>query len=319
MDIVPVGTRADLEDFHAVEAAAMAHDFVGLPADPVDEWAPSLEQPEIAGERVTMWLGREDGVPVGVLSTRVPLLDNLAVVNGDVAVHPDHRRRGYGRQLAHRLLDETRALGRTRVFSGAAHDAGRALLAELGFRPVIDEVRRLLDLQEFPPAPRPPAPQGYRVVEWLEQAPDELVDGVAYLNGRMTLDMPMGDMDYEPEKWDAQRYREREQAARDRKRLLLVAAAVADDGTVAGITEIAISPAEPEVGYQWDTIVDPDHRGRGLGLLLKQCNHAQLVEAVPGVRWLNTWNAATNGYMIAVNEAVGYRPMEIWTEHQLDL
>lgn len=319
MQISPVTTRADLEDLQSVMAAALAHDFVALPADPIEERAPWLERDEIAGERTVMHVGRDGGVPVAALSMSLPVLDNLRVVNAELEVHPDHRGRGFGRSMGEHLVAETRAHGRDRVFSAVSTTAGRQLAEALGAKPVLDDVRRVLDLHAFPPLARPAAPPGYRVVMWQDRAPDEWVEGAAYLNGRMTIDAPMGEMGYEPEKWDAARYREREQAAADRRRRMVVAAAVHESGQVAGITEIGISLTAPEIGYQWDTIVDPDHRGHGLGLLLKHWNHAQLVEVQPQVRWVNTWNAASNSFMIRVNEAVGYRVMDTWTEYQLDL
>ena len=324
MDITRVVTRADLEDFHAVERAAMAHDHVGLPGDPLDEWLPLLERPEMAGELVHLFVGREARVPVGTVSLRIPTLDNLSAVNADVTVHPGHRRQGHGRRLAQRCLAEIRALGRTRVFCAVASwpdrpPLGQALLDDHGFTPVLDDTRRMLDLRELPPAARCEVPAAYRVEQWLDHAPEQLVDGCAYLAGRMTLDSPLGEMDYEPERWDAARYREKEQAAVDCKRMRVVSTAVHESGQVAGTTDVAVSLSAPEVGYQWDTIVDPDHRGHGLGLVLKTWNHAYLAETSPDVRYLNTWNASSNAFMIRINEAVGYRAMETWTEYQLDL
>jgi GNAT superfamily N-acetyltransferase len=324
MDITRVVTRADLEDFHAVKGAAMAHDHVGLPADPLEEWLPLLERPEMAGELVHLYVGREERIPVGTMSLSIPTLDNLSAVNADVAVHPDHRRHGHGRQLAERCLVETRALGRTRVFCTVASwpdrpPLGQVLLDDNGFKRVLDDTRRMLDLRQHPPAARCEVPAAYRVEQWLDHAPAALVDGCAYLAGRMTLDSPMGEMDYEPERWDAARYREKEQAAVDRKRMRVVSTAVHESGQVAGTTDIAVSTSAPEVAYQWDTIVDPDHRGHGLGLVLKTWNHAYLAETSPDVRYLNTWNASSNGFMIRINEAVGYRAMETWAEYQLDL
>ncbi|MFN2540483.1 MAG: GNAT family N-acetyltransferase [Mycobacteriales bacterium] len=323
MHIAPVVTRTDLEGFHAVEAAAMAHDHVGLPAEPLEEWLPFLDEPEIAGERVQLYVGREDGQPVGALTMRIPTLDNLAVVNAEVRVHPDHRRQGHGRQLVDRLIAETQGLGRTRIFNAVASFPDRPplaqrLLDDLGAKPVIEDVRRVLDLHEGP-LPRCEVPQGYRVVQWKDRAPNELVEGCAYLMSRMTLDAPMGDMDYEQEKWDAARYRDMERAARDRHRLHVTTAAVHTSGQVAGITDVAVNLTAPEVASQWETIVDPDHRGHGLGLVLKTWNHALLAETAPAVRYLNTWNAASNTFMIRVNDALGFRPVETWTEYQLDL
>ena len=324
MDISRVTNREDLEDFHAVLAPAMVADYVGLPAPPVEEWLPELDDAVQGGYRTLLHVGRVDGRPVGLLNVRLPMLDNLNAVNVELIVHPDHRRRGHGRQLAKAALDEVRALGRTRVFAPVASwpdrpALGQRLLEEHGFKPVIQDTRRMLDLVEHPPGRRPEPAPGYRLVQWREHAPDELVEGLAYLSGRMTLDAPMGDMDYEPERWDAARYREMEADAVARRLERLVTAAVHESGQVAGLTEIAASTVAPEVAEQWNTIVDPDHRGHRLGLLLKQWNHTYVVEQRPDVRYVNTWNASSNSHMIAVNEAVGFRAMETWTEHQLDL
>ena len=42
-------------------------------------------------------------------------------------------------------------------------------------------------------------------------------------------------------------------------------------------------------------------------------------DEVPDLRWVNTWNATSNSFMIDVNEALGFRIAEKWTEWQLDL
>jgi GNAT superfamily N-acetyltransferase len=136
----------------------------------------------------------------------------------------------------------------------------------------------------------------------------------------MVLDAPMGEMDYEPEKWDAARYRKSEESAMRRRRRRFTTAAVHEGtGAVAGFTEICVSLSQPEAAIQWNTIVDPDHRGRRLGMVLKSWNHRAVVEAEPAVRWISTWNAASNSYMIDVNDALGFRVAEKWTEWQLDL
>ena len=324
MQIAPVATLADLEDFQALLAEVLACDFVGLPAKPLEEWLPVLDGTEQGGSRSQLYVARVDGTPVGIVNLQIPTLDNLASLSCELYVHPEHRGRGHGRRLAEHALQETRALGRTRVFAPVATHPGRpspgtALLEGYGFKPVIEDTRRLLDLHEHPPGPRPAAPPGYRLVQWVGTAPEELVDGLAYLNGRMVMDMPMGDMDYEPERWDATRYRETEADATARHRERLTTVAVDATGRVVGLTEIYVSLRAPETAEQGTTIVDPEHRGHGLGLVLKAANHGLLAEARPHVRFVNTWNATSNSYMIRVNEAVGFRAMETWTEYQLDL
>ena len=324
MDITPVAARGDLEDFQSVETAAMAHDHVGLPAEPIEAWLPVLEHPERGGERVQLYVAHEAGVAVGAVVLKAPLHDNLALVDVEARVHPDHRRRGHGRRLAEHVLAETRALGRTRIITVVASPPERAplaarLLEQVGARPVVDDIRRMIDLHEHPPVPLGDVPDGYRVIQWVARAPDELVDGLAYLMSRMSTDAPMGDMDYEPERWDAHRYRETERSSAERERRRIATAAVHESGEVAGITEIAVNESTPEVGSQWETIVDPKHRGHGLGLVIKSRNHVLLAETLPQGRYLNTWNATSNSFMLRVNDALGYRPVESWTEYQLDL
>ncbi|MCW2601103.1 MAG: N-acetyltransferase [Frankiales bacterium] len=326
MDIRPVQDRDSLQAFHQVTAAAHAHDYLALPADPVEELLPLLEEKEQAGELVLLFLASDDVAPVGTLQLSFPTLDNLMSANLQLTVHPDHRREGHARRLLQFGIAQVRARGRSRIFmevpspAGGGDIAALALMTEVGARPVLEDYRRLLDLVKHPVGEPLRAPEGYRVVQWLDRAPDELVDGAAYLLGRMTVDSPMGDMEYEQEKWDATRYREKEEAAAARRRTRLATAVVhVASGAVAGITSIGVNRDHPEVVYQWDTIVDPEHRGHRLGLVLKSWNHQQLKEQVPDAAFVNTWNAASNTFMVAVNDALGFEPAEAWTQWQLDL
>jgi hypothetical protein len=71
-----------------------------------------------------------------------------------------------------------------------------------------------------------PHAAGYRLVQWIDTAPDDLVDDVAYLDGRFNLDAPMGDLDVEAEKIDAARIRADEQMSRLRRRITIHSGAV---------------------------------------------------------------------------------------------
>lgn len=327
MQIRQVRTMADLEAFQVVEEAALAHHFVGLPADPIEERIPLLEGTARAGELTRLWVGQlDDGRPVASLSITFPLLDNLEVANIDGAVHPDHSGRGLGRDLLAHALEVVRAEGRTRVFIEAPWlPEGRTgpafgMLEAVGALRVLDDERRILDLLAHPPGDPAAVPVGYQVVQWTDSAPESLVEGCAYLLGRMILDMPMGESAYEQEKWDVARYRASEQDARDRGRTRVSTAVVhVASGAVAGVSDIGINQRRPEVSYQWSTIVDPDHRGHGLGLVLKTHNHRHLLATCPEARWINTWNASTNAHMVPINDRLGFRVAERWSEWQLDL
>ena len=318
--------RAALEHFHAVEAAALAHDHVALPADPLEEHLPVVLGQQPSGEQVSYFVGYDGADPVASMTVNMWTLDNLASANVEVRVHPERRRRGFGRAMTEHGIDLVRSAGRSRIFVEApwapdgAEGPAFPLLRGLGAKQVLVDVRRLLDLSVFPVGEPPAVPAGFQLEQWVDVAPDAVVEGLAYLLHRMVLDAPMGEMDYEAEKWDVARYRDSEASAMRRNRRRLTTVVVHEEsGEVAGMTEIGINGERHDVAFQWNTIVDPRHRGHGLGYVLKAWNHGLLVDRFPGARWVNTWNAASNTFMIEVNERLGFRPAEQWSEWQLDL
>jgi GNAT superfamily N-acetyltransferase len=317
---------AALTAWHRIEAVTRQADHVGLPADPLEELVPLLD-PDAPhdGERKLLRLGSVDGEPVGAVALGVPLVDNLTSCSVDVRIIPEQRRRGHGRALLEQALNAVEELGRSRVFfevpspypDGPA--VAERLLRGVGARPVLKEVRRLLDLTVAPPSPPPPPPAGYRLVQWVDRVPDEWVEDMAYLMHRMSTDVPLGEMEWEPEVWDAARYRSKEGAAIAQGRTRFATLVVSEQtGRVAGFTDIGVSRYAPETAYQWETLVDREYRGHGLGLLVKAHNHRLLTERSPQTRWINTWNAESNTHMVAINEQLGFRPVEYWTEWQLD-
>ncbi|MCU1589383.1 MAG: GCN5-related N-acetyltransferase [Frankiales bacterium] len=325
MKVEAVQDIAGLTAWHAVESASMAHDHVALPADPLAERVPTLDPASpMAGEKSEYRVGWLDGSPAGAIELNLPTVDNLIAVSVTVHVLPELRRRGLGRELLQHALDETATRGRPRVFFEvpSPYPAGPApaapLLRSVGARPVLKEVRRLLDLSDLPDLEAPIA-DGYRFEQWVDVAPEELVEGLAHLCARMSTDAPLEDMDWEPEIWDAARYRRKEASAQARGRVRYAGAAVhVASGQVVAMTDIGVSRHHSEVAYQWDTIVLHEHRGHGLGLALKARNHELLVKSEPATRWVNTWNAESNTHMVGINERLGFRPVDYWTEWQLD-
>lgn len=57
----------------------------------------------------------------------------------------------------------------------------------------------------------------------------------------MTLDAPLGDMDYEPKSWDVARLRASEARSMARGRLRISTAVVKCSGAVAGHTDVAVN------------------------------------------------------------------------------
>jgi RimJ/RimL family protein N-acetyltransferase len=66
--------------------------------------------------------------------------------------------------------------------------------------------------------------------------------------------------------------------------------------------------ARPEHAQQSGTLVLAAHRGHRLGARLKIAVLRELAATVPQVRRISTYNADGNRPMVAVNEALGFRP-----------
>lgn len=287
------------------------------------------------GQRTEWWIAREGEEIVGTSQLNLPDLDNLGTATADILVSGRHRRRGVGRALFDQLLERTKAEDRVRIIAevreplpGSPEQWPAAPFSEaMGAKRALQEIRRRLDLGRLAPDFLPSlerevesASPGYRLVRWNDDTPDELLKDVAILEGRMSIDPPLGDLHWEPEVFDASRIRGIEDAVRARGRHVYCTGAVHEEsGTLVGYTMYGVDPDVSEHAWQWATIVLPEHRGRRLGLRLKLANLAFAREAEPALRTVDTWNAEENTHMIAVNEAMGFVPIELGSEWQLDL
>ena len=126
----------------------------------------------------------------------------------------------------------------------------------------LGELRRSLDLTALDTdrlatlrAEAEKASVGYELVSWTNPCPDDLVDDFAALYARMSTDAPLGDLDIEPEHWDADRVREREATIEDQgRRQIVTAARVGPDGPLVAFTDVGHHPARPDERVP---VVDP--------------------------------------------------------------
>jgi GNAT superfamily N-acetyltransferase len=332
VSIARVVDVAGVELWHDVEERSVPFDHPGLLADPFEE-SLSVFREDQRTERIVMFTAHDGNEVVGNEMISYPLLDNLDNALVHLTVVPERRRRGVGRVLAAHLLDVVRAEGRKRAMGWVAspfdgEGPGLTFALGLGVTRANENVRRELDLEGLDDGTLDMAQRDlvgnradrYQLVTWIDRAPDELVETAARLMGRMSTDAPQGDSAWEPEAWDAARYREGEVAASSRRRRRFAAGAVDPmSGGLVAYTDIGVSTIRPEIAYQWDTVVDPDHRGHRLGLAIKAENLRRLRRESPESKRVETWNAASNTFMIAVNDALGFRPVERTTAVELAL
>jgi len=268
------------------------------------------------GDPREVWLTRSpaDGSVAGWYRLELPELENLDQADLLLVVHPAQRRHGLGHALLEHAAARAAANGRT-VLSGQVRlgSDGEPFARAVGAEQGLVDVQRVMDLQatgrDRLARLRADAEQkaaGYSLVSWTGQVPEEFIDRAAALYAALN-DAPHDPRDA-PAVWDARRVRERVNALRPVYGLRTYAVAARHDATgeLAGFSEVAVDPSDPGWGHQMLTGVTRAHRGHRLGLLVKAAMAQWLKAAEPQLERIQTWNAESNRYMIAVNEALGY-------------
>ena len=155
--------------------------------------------------------------------------------------------------------------------------------------------------------PEPPA-DGYRLAHWFGPTPARWRAQVGTMHEITMADAPIGETGYIAEEFSADRVAADEVTAVEAGRLLVTVLALAPDGAIAGLTQIAVQDGTT-VAYQWDTSVASGHRGHGLGRSLKTLATAVVRERYGNVRRIITHNAADNVHMLRINTELGWRPL----------
>ncbi|WP_091079926.1 GNAT family N-acetyltransferase [Micromonospora nigra] len=327
--------EAAVDEAHRIVAAAQAVDLPDIPAPDRAEFGLDVAHPP-HGNQVVRALARQDGVAVGHVWIRMPQLDNTENASGELVVDPAHRRRGVGRALLAYARRVALDHGRRRLISStvgalpggpARSTAGAAFAAAVGAQAALAEVRRRQDVTALDraalaalEAEARARSSGYRTVTFHGAVPEEYVADVARLESRLIGDAPMGDLIVEAEKVDGERLRQIERIRAARRRRQYHAGAVHEpSGRLVAWTMIDLGPSETWHAWQEITIVDPDHRGHRLGLLVKVENLRYVLAHEPALRAIDTWNAAANDHMVSINAQLGYQPVDAWTDWQLTI
>jgi len=318
--------------YHDVYLAASRHGPQGEYSVPwqLEEARVALADPDARRIRLA-WAGRVDQQVVATGWLEGSTVDNTDVANVLVCCHPDHRGRGHAAAMLAQVEEQARAHGRSRLvgevtwpYAAGADGTGSAELAwarRQGFEVGLVDVQRRLPLPV--PLERLDAlaaeaavhHEGYLLRSFTGPVPEELAEGWVALSSSLMTEAPMGDIEREQETADVAALRAEEAMLVEQGRVkvsTVVAAPPEESGEreLVAYTDIAVSVHESDRGYQWGTLVRPDHRGHRLGLAVKVANLRLLQETQPQLTTLVTFNADVNAPMVAVNERLGFRPVQ---------
>lgn len=319
-------TEADLRQWYALDSA-IEREQVG-PTAPVMPYAESLAWlQDVRAIRPTYyWVARERETIVG--SARLAWWANQSDRNADLMVNvaADRRRQGIGTALLLVAAEAAVAAGRELAgFEVVAEAAsGTGFLASLGAELKQRERRSLcrtayvdrdLLAQWVAAAPT----EQYELLIWCGAVPEEWLAELARVKEAIN-DAPLDELSMGRIDFDVDTLRNVLADAQRREQVPWTCVAVhRESGRIAGETEILVPSRWPEVAYQENTAVDPPHRKLGIGRWIKAALMLELLDARPSTEWVQTWNAASNAGMLAINVAMGFRPAEEWGIWQIPL
>ncbi|MPZ54171.1 MAG: GNAT family N-acetyltransferase [Acidimicrobiia bacterium] len=263
---------------------------------------------------------------VGVARVDWSLVDTPHLLSSELMVVPEHRRRGAGASLLDKVIALGRKMGKTTLLaegSAPPHDGppiddpGGVFAVNHDFKPALVNHHRVvrLPVDSGATARFDELDDEYEIVHWLDHLPEDWIEDRARLAARMVTDAPMGDLEITKEKWSSDRFREMEELVVSMDSHYVGAGALLD-GRLVAATEMSVPNSKGADAHQWDTIVDPDHRGHRLGLRIKLANLKTLMAERPDIERVWTYNASENTPMIRVNDALGFKVGGLLTEWQ---
>ena len=274
------------------------------------------------------YLGTAGGVAVAAGSLEMSVHDNTEKAWLGVAVAPEDRRHGYGSQLVRFLETQAQRRGRTTLTTAVGYptDADeshpdRRFATKHGYCFSQVDVHRVLDLPADEALLRrlgeeaEPHHRDYSFRDYVGLPAQEILEDYCVLLNAILVDAPSGEIDYEAGSTTPASLAEKVESLRSQGRTLYTDVAFDAAAIPVAHSQLVVPAHDPQKVYQWDTIVRRDHRGHRLGLATKVRN-LQIVQPLhPGRTSLHTWNAQSNRHMIAVNEAMGFRPVRYFGEY----
>ena len=290
----------------------------------------------------------DDVLGWGVLE--LPLRENTGWAYLQVGVREHARGRGIGSALYDELFAVARAAGRATFMTETEHrvepppgagaleaptGSGRVPLDDAGVRFAQRRGWRLEQVERHSRLPLPMDPAvlaahrdaalaaagpDYRTVTWVGPTPPAWQDAMALLRTRMSAGVPLAGLEYEEDRWDAERLRAHDERLVERGiEVTVTAAEHVSSGELVAYSELEVMPTGDELVHQGDTYVLTPHRGHRLGMLVKAVNLQRLAADRPATQRVGTWNAEENGHMLAINVELGFRPAGCCGAWQLKL
>jgi mycothiol synthase len=253
--------------------------------------------------------------------------ENRHLMGGDITVLPEHRRKGIATQILPKIVEIAEANQRTLFISGtdSTVPAGHAFAEKLGADKGLETHMNQLVLTEVDKemletwiSEAKTKAADFELGLWLNEYPEDEVEAICKFLGVMN-DAPRGDLQIEDGTIKPEDLREGETSMNARGIERWVLYARHKSGELAGFTETYFDPENPENLGQGNTGVVPKYRGHSLGKWLKAAMIQKVLAERPVVKRIRTGNADSNAPMLAINNALGFKPYIAETVWQIEI
>lgn len=322
--------EAELARFHAISEVAERFERPYATIWGLDEMRIELTE-EDPSERKDCVVAVDGDEVVGAGIAFSALNDNTHLSWLMPWVEPERRRRGIGSAVLAELVAICRADNRTDLvletsypFERREDHPYRRFAEKNGFVLANTEIRRVrtlpvedVDLDALI-AEAATQHEGYRIETFDDPIPDELLPSLCAAYNRLAVDAPGGDLEFEPESLTPELVRIHEDQRRRQGRRKVSTVALTQTGEVVAYNDLIIPPEDLPNVWQWGTLVVAEHRGRRLGMAVKARGLKELQTRIgPERTRILTCNAEQNGYMVSINERLGFRAVEVTPEFLL--
>ena len=252
--------------------------------------------------------------------------ENAHMCWSDIGVLPEFRRLGLGQKLLEHVLRIAKRENRRIMIFGTSEriPAGAHFAEKIGAKRGIENHMNRLLLEELDrnmiqgwikAAPVEEFELGFYIGDYPESELEALCELFEVMNTA-----PHGELEINDEKITVEKILEwQKQGNASGRQRWMAYVKECSTGRYVGFTEMGWHPNRPNILGQSGTGVNPIYRGKGLGKWLKAAMLEKVLVERPEITQVRTGNADSNGPMLRINHALGFKPYIAHTDWQLEV